>query len=349
MEILIVDDNRTSLTYLRRLVEQVDGCTAQAFLRPEDAFAHASEHGCDVLFVDFRMPGMDGITLLRQMRQWDCMAGVPAVMITSEEELGLRQSALDVGATSFMKKPIDPVEFRTRLKNLIALRRAHNAETHRAQWLSEEVAKATRTIAAREEELIMRLARAVELRDGGTGEHIDRIAHFSQMIGEAIGLDDEALRTLFLASPMHDIGKLSVPDSILLKPGRLTDEERAVMQRHTTDGFKILENSEVPLLKSAADIALGHHEHFDGNGYPHGLQKTDIPLPARIVAVADVFDALTSVRPYKDAWPIERAIDHMRQQSGKHFDPACLDAFEKRLDDIVVFRQEADDPVGTAA
>ncbi len=348
MKILVVDDNRTNLLMLNRLVEQVEGCEAVAFTDPAAGLEHAAREGCDIALVDYVMPGIDGVTFIQRLRSLPATAGVPAVMITGEGEQALRRSALDVGATDFLQKPIDPIEFKARLRNLMALRRAHREQQSRAEELTRAVAAATRIIAEREEELILRLARATEMRDGDTGAHIDRIAHYSRILAEAMDRPAEEVHEIFLSSPMHDIGKISVPDAILLKPGRLTEDERRVMERHTLDGYRILEGSKVPLLQMAAEIALGHHERYDGGGYPRRVAGAAIPLAARIVAVADVFDALTSARPYKPAWSVADAVEHVRAERGRHFDPACVDAFLSRLPEIVAVR-DALQPLGAVA
>jgi putative two-component system response regulator len=183
--------------------------------------------------------------------------------------------------------------------------------------------------------VIWRLARAIEYRDGDTGEHVSRVATISRLVAEAMGLSEDRCRTIYLAAPLHDIGKIAIPDAILGKPGKLTPDEIIQMRRHVTIGAEILEEGSSDLIRVARLIARGHHEKWDGTGYPEGLSGYDIPIEARIVAIADVFDALCSVRPYKPAWPLERAHAEIVRLAGSHFDPACVDAFAARWDDII--------------
>ena len=197
------------------------------------------------------------------------------------------------------------------------------------------VSQATRALMEREEEIIYRLSLAAEYRDSETGSHIARMARYCLLIAEGLGLDPEDCRTLYLAAPMHDIGKIAVADSILLKPGKLTAEERAVMEYHTLHGYKILSGSKSPLIRVAAEIAVSHHERWDGTGYPNRLKGTDIPLFGRMAAIADVFDALTSERPYKAAWSPEKARASIIEASGTHFDPDCVAAFLACWDEIL--------------
>ena len=327
MRLMVVEDNKTSLLILTRLAEQAGDCEVVSFADPTPALACATSEGCDLILVDYWMPGVNGVDFVRAVRTHARTADVPVVMITSAADRSVRQAAIDAGATDFLMKPVDPIELRARLRNLLALRQAILSEKKRAEWLSREVAAATKTIADREEETIMRMVRAIEFRDCVTGGHVDRIAHHSKLIGENLGLSAEETRELYLAAPMHDIGKLAVPDAILLKPGPLSDEERLIMQQHTVQGHAILADSQAPLLRKAAEIALSHHERFDGRGYPHGLRGEAIPLSGRIVAVADVFDALVSDRPYKTAWSVERARAYLLENSGSQFDPQCVRAF----------------------
>ncbi|MBY0438482.1 MAG: HD domain-containing protein, partial [Burkholderiales bacterium] len=196
-----------------------------------------------------------------------------------------------------------------------------------AAWLESEVRIATKEIAARELETIVRLARAAEFRDPETGAHIQRMAHCSRLIARRIGLSEATQEILLRAAPLHDVGKLGTPDRILLKPGKLTPDEWEVMKQHASIGYEILRESASPVIQAGAEIAWSHHEKFDGSGYPRGLCGEDIPLFGRIVAIADVFDALTSARPYKRPWSVDEAVSFMRAQSGLHFDPALLEAF----------------------
>jgi putative two-component system response regulator len=223
---------------------------------------------------------------------------------------------------------------------MLALRQNHKNLANRAEWLAEEVRKATALIVAQERETIFCLARAAEYRDPETGAHILRMAHYSKHIARCMGLSVEQQDLLLEAAPMHDIGKVGTPDMILLKPGKLTEEEFSIMKQHAVIGHEVLNTSSSPLLKVAAEIAHTHHEKFDGSGYPRGLAGDAIPLFGRIVAAADVFDALTSERPYKKAWTIEQASQMLRDGSGKHFDSACVDAFFSDFDDVLEIKNK---------
>jgi two-component system response regulator RpfG len=218
----------------------------------------------------------------------------------------------------------------------------------RADWLARQVEVATDQITLREKETILRLARAGEYRDEGTGNHVIRMAKYSRLIAEALGcFSKQDCDDLEYAAPMHDIGKIGIPDGILLKPGKLNEYEWDIMQTHTTIGHAILSDSQSRYMQIGAIIALNHHERFDGKGYPNGLEGEDIPLIARVVAVADVFDALVSARPYKKAWPEEEAIAYIQQQAGTHLDPQCVDAFMQRLDEIKQIKSDYADEPGT--
>jgi putative two-component system response regulator len=341
MRVLIVDDNATSLMLLKQVVGHVDGCRVVAFHDPLVALNEIRAGGVDIALVDYMMPQVDGIEFIRRVRALPRLHDLPIVFVTTQEEKGARAGALEAGATDFLSKPIDPSEVKTRIRTIARLREMEARLGDETAWLDGEVRKATAALSAREEETVFRLAQAAEFRDGMSGSHIRRMANYCLLIGEALGLDDGACRTLYLAAPMHDIGKIAVGDAILLKPGKLTPEERAVMEQHTACGYRLLAGSQSDLIRAAADIAWCHHERWDGSGYPRGLAGEQIPLLARIAAVADVFDALTSERPYKQAWSPKQAAEHIRQNSGKHFDPACVSAFFKRWEDVLGIHDSA--------
>lgn len=270
-------------------------------------------------------------------------------MLTAERDIDIRRRAIESGANDFLNKPADPIEFVARVRNLLALNDSRQKLANRALQLADEVRKATAQIARREQETIHRLTRASEFRDNETGLHIVRMGRYSALLGGALGMNAGEQELLLLAAPMHDIGKVATPDNILLKPGKLTPEEWSVMKQHTTAGFEILRDSDSKLLQKGAEIALTHHEKWDGSGYPRGLSGGGIPISGRICALADVFDALTSVRPYKPAWPIEQAIVHVHQGSGTHFDPAVVRAFERALPQIREVRETLNDQVEVPA
>ncbi len=344
MNILIVDDHPLSLKLLSLLVRALPDVTTTEFTDPAAALAWCAHAEVDLVLVDYLMPDIDGLEFILRFRALDGRGTVPVLMITGETEGAVRREALERGANDFLTKPVDKVEFTSRVRNALTLRRAEVHLASRAAWLADEVTKATAEIRAREREVIHRLSNAAEYRDPETGKHILRMAHYSRLIARVLGLSESEQALVLEAAPMHDVGKMGTPDHILLKPGRLTDDEMVIMRRHTDIGAAILGGSSSPLLQTAATIALTHHEKFDGTGYPRGLRGEAIPLHGRIVAVADVFDALTSVRPYKPAWPVERAIDTLRDGAGGHFDPDCVRAFLADEGSIHAIRAElADD------
>jgi putative two-component system response regulator len=336
--ILIVDDDLLALALLEHLLTGLSDCRAVCFKTGEEALAWCADEVPDLVITDHQMPGITGLDLIARLRQEPRTREVPIMMISAAEDREVRYQALELGANDFLGKPIDAPEVKVRTRNMLTLRRAQRSLSDRSELLAEEVQRATSIIVAREQEIILRLSRAAEYRDWETGSHIMRMAHFARIIAGELDLPEAQRDAIFFATPMHDIGKIGVPDYILLKPGRLDDAEFAIMKQHTLIGHRILHDSNSDLLQLAAEIALSHHERFDGTGYPNGKPGADIPLAGRIVAVADVFDALTSERPYKREWQVEAAVATMRQDAGTHFDPDCVAAFLKGLDEILEVR-----------
>lgn len=335
MRIALVDDSSSALMALQTYLRPLGDVHIHAYHSGREILAHAEEHAFDVVICDYLMPGMDGVEVIRHLRGMPAYKAVPLVMVTSSSQMGVRQSAIEAGATDFLQKPIEPMELVARVRNLLALRVAHLELLERNRMLDGAMSLAMVALGQREEEIIWRLARAIEARDGDTGGHVSRMATICMLIAHELGLEPERCRTIYLAAPLHDVGKIGIPDAILTKPGRLSPEEFSVMKRHVEIGVKILENGNSSLVQVAEIIAGGHHERWDGTGYPHGLSGTEIPIEARIAAVADVFDALCSERPYKRAWTLTEARNEIIAQSGRHFDPACVDAFIKCWPEIV--------------
>jgi putative two-component system response regulator len=342
--IAIVDDSDINLTLLKHLVVKLGDCEPQLFSESLKGLAWCIDNAPDLVIVDYMMPELDGIGFIERFRAAPGRAELPVLMITANDDKEIRYEALQRGATDFLTKPVDTVEFRARVRNMLSLRDSQKRMANRNAELAEEVRKATAEIHAREQELLFRMSRAAEFRDPETGAHIQRMARYSRLIAAALGWSEERQDEMFLAAPMHDVGKLGTPDQILLKPGRLTPEEFAIIKKHTTDGWTILHGSASPTLQLAAEIAIAHHEKFDGSGYPHGLRGSDIPLSGRIVAVADVFDALTSARSYKPAWDMARGIAFLEQGRGSHFDAACVDAFLSQIDMVLEIHRSEQDP-----
>lgn len=338
MQIAIIEDTPVNLVLMQSLVKRIGEHESMCFSEPVLGLAWCIENEPDLIIVDYMMPEMDGIEFIRQCRRVGALADQPIVMVTAASEKEVRYAALEAGATDFLTKPVDKHEFIPRIRNLLRLRAGMVALSRRAEELDLEVKQATSDVLEREHEMVTRLARAAEFRDPETGSHINRMARYSVLIGRELGLPEADQALLLLAAPMHDVGKLGTPDTILLKPGKLTTEELVVMREHAHIGYEILKGSSSPVLRMAAEIAASHHEKYDGTGYPDGIAGEAIPLVGRIVAVADVFDALTTTRPYKPAWAIEQARDYLIAGRGKHFDPRCVDAFLGAWSEVLAIR-----------
>lgn len=348
--VMVVDDQSTGRAILEQVVRSLDERVAvEGFARPVDAVVWATRHVSDLVLVDYMMPDMDGIEFVKRLRALPGYEHVPIVMVTVHDDRKVRYAALDAGITDFLTKPVDARECLARCRNLLTLRRQQLALEDRRRLLEHMVEDATREVREREKETLLRLARAGEFRDEETGYHLIRMARYSRLIAAAIGLDRDEAETVELAAPLHDIGKIGIPDQILLKPAKLDEAEWQIMRRHPLIGHEILKGSASKYVRMGALIALGHHEKFDGTGYPNGLVGDHIPLCARIVAVADVYDALTSPRPYKPAWPAERAFQYLAAQRGRHFDPRLVDAFISLRREITEIQSQWQDPGPAAA
>jgi len=336
--IIIIDDQSTTLKLLSQLVKSLDFSNepiqVTTFDKSTEALAWVKYNIPDMVLIDYKMPDINGIEFIKLFRRTKSCDSIPVIMITAYDEQDIRYKALDAGASDFLTKPIDHHECRARCKNLLNLRTSQLMLEKRNYILQHKVTHSTNAIVERERETLLRLARAGEYRDEETGNHILRIAKYSRLIAELIGLDERHCDLIEQASPMHDLGKIGISDSILLKQGRLTNDEFDTMKSHTVIGYEILKDSPSKYLQAGASIALGHHEHFNGLGYPYAMRGEEIPIEARIVAVADVFDALTSVRPYKIAWSINDAVTFIQTQQGKQFDPDCVGVFIENLDRV---------------
>lgn len=291
----------------------------------------------DLILLDVMMPGMSGFDVCRLLNEDPRSRHIPVIFVTALGEVEDETRGFQVGGVDYISKPVSPAIVLARVETHLAL-------YHRNQELEQRVRDRTTELAETRLEIIRRLGRAAEFKDNQTGLHVIRMSHYSRLVGAAAGIPEDELEVLLNAAPMHDVGKIGIPDRILLKPGRLTDEEWDLMHRHPVMGAEIIGEHESPVLRMARQIALTHHERWDGSGYPKGLAGRDIPLTGRIVALADVFDALTTHRPYKDAWPVERAVDYLRDNSGRQFDPRLVPAFMEALPEILTFHERyADD------
>jgi len=328
MKILIVDAQVTGRVVLERLALQLEATTwVEVAGEPRSALQWAKEVVPDLVLFDVGIGTPEAVQLVQSLRRLEGCEEVPLVAVAGADEREALHAALDAGASDYLLRPIDTTEFRVRCRNLLLLRRQQRLMENRAEWLGRKVREATDAIREREVDTLLRLAKAGEHRDEDTGGHVLRMARYSRIIAETLGLEEEECTVIELAAPLHDIGKIGVSDAILLQPRRLTPQEFDAIKIHTTIGYEILRGSPSKYVQAGAGIALCHHERMDGTGYPGGLSSTDIPLRARIVAVADVYDALCTTRPYKPAWSHGQALAEIQRYSGVRFDRDCVEAF----------------------
>lgn len=344
--VLVIDDNRSNLVLIQHLLLKHPDCSSIQFQIPLEALEWCRSETPDLVIVDYMMPEMDGIEFIRRFRQLDGKADIPVLMVTADTNMEVRYKALESGSNDFLTKPINKSEFQPRVKNMLALRHGQRMLADRAALLQDEVRKATADLRQQERETIFRLSKLAEYRDPETGAHIMRMAHYSGHIAKNLGLSDDEQTLIVEAAPMHDIGKVGIPDQILLKPGKLEPDEFEQIKKHPEIGYEILKNSPSRVVRAGAEIAFTHHEKFDGTGYPTGLKGEEIPLYGRITAVADVFDALTSERPYKKAFDNETAMEIIKKGDGTHFDPACVKAFFQDWDNVLKIKNSFADDTG---
>jgi len=347
-QILLVDDEPANILLLQRIL---GGAGYTNLISAKDGYAALELCECeafDLILLDLMMPGCDGFTVLRELAPLLAREQLPVMMLTADASRPTKQRALDSGARDFLTKPFDAVEVLLRVKNLLETRlltlqmrdfnrRLEERVASRTEELSESYDKLVIAYAQLEQwqraveqgqmEVLQRLTQAAELRDDDTGQHTLRVGELSARLAAQLGLSREHIELIRRAAPLHDVGKIGVSDNILLKPGRLTPDEFALMKTHTVVGAHLLSSGQSEFVRAAEAIALNHHERFDGSGYPHGKHGEDIPLEGRIVSVVDVFDALTHERPYKVAWSEEAALNEIEAQRGRQFDPRIVDAF----------------------
>jgi putative two-component system response regulator len=317
----------------------LDHCRIFPFASSSQALVWCERNEPDLVMVDYLMPAPDGLEFIELFRGLPGKEEIPLVMITADDAREIRYRALDSGVNDFLCKPFDSIEFLARVRNMLSLRRKQKELAERAFKLDMEVRRATANLLRQERETIILLTRATELRDPETFSHLQRMSYYSRIIAQNLGLSADEQELIFNAAPLHDIGKVGIADSILQKSQRLDADEFSSIKRHTQLGNEILRDSTSPVLRMGAEIALSHHEKYDGSGYPLGLAGDAIPLCGRIAAVADVFDALTSQRPYKQAWGVEQAAAEIRRLSGTHFSPCCVEAFLRGWDDVLAIHE----------
>ncbi len=330
LPILAVDDEESNLLLLRLLLQRAGYTNVNGTTDPSRVPELFVETRPSLVLLDLHMPQMDGFELMERLGP---MAGerrsIPFLVLTADVTEETRRRALSAGARDFLTKPLDRTELLLRVRNLLQVQQLQDRLYEQNANLETEVAERTRDLEQARLEVLDRLAIAAEYRDDATQQHASRLGRTSALLALGLGLPDREVELIRRATPLHDVGKIGVPDGILLKPGKLTDEEFERIKTHTTIGAEILSGSASPLLVMAERIALTHHEHWDGRGYPGGLAGEQIPLPGRIVAVADVFDALTHERPYKQPWPLHEAVAEILSHAGGQFDPDVVNAFSK--------------------
>lgn len=343
--VLVVDDQTSNALLVAEILSGISAdIDVLTFTQSLEAVRYAAGHPLDLVVTDYSMPELDGIGVIRELQRMDHLVDLPIVMVTALDDMELRYAALDAGAADFLARPINSRECQARCRNLLKMRYLQNEKKRHAEILAQRVAEVTLDLQSRSMEMLQRLAGAAEKRDTDTGEHLVRMSRYSAMLAREIGFAEADIQVITMAAPLHDIGKIGIPDDILLAPRRLTESELRIMRTHPEIGHDMLQGSSSDAMKMSADIAHYHHERFDGTGYPVGLSGEDIPLAARIVAVADVWDALLSPRPYKRAWTQDAAIDLLRSGAGTQFDPNLVDAFLGNLDALNQIRRDATAP-----
>ncbi|MBX6364220.1 MAG: response regulator [Gemmatimonadetes bacterium] len=326
--ILIVDDDHAVLRLLDRSLRASGYTDIHLVTAADQALALLPELQPDLLIVDLNMPATDGFSLLRYVADTVPRSTyLPVLVLTGDTDEQTKNRALQAGARDFLTKPFSPVEVGLRIRNLLETRFFYRALHEQNARLEAEVQKRTAELRDAHLDILARLAQAAELRDDDTGQHTYRVAELSAEIATELGLGAEFAALLRRTAPLHDVGKIGIPDAILLKPGRLTAAEFEIIKSHTRIGARLLSSGNTPVLRMAEEIALSHHERWDGTGYPDGLRGQEVPIAARIVAVADVYDALTHERVYRPAWPVGEVIAKIHADAGTHFDPAVVDAF----------------------
>ena len=328
LRILAVDDEESNLLLLQRVLEREGYVHVDVTTDPFRVPALFVETRPDLVVLDLHMPGMDGFELMERLAPLNGDgSGVPLLVLTADTGDEIKRRALSLGARDFLTTPLDRIELLLRVRNLLQVKQLEDRLREHNAHLEDKVAERTRDLERSRTEMLERLAVAGEFRDHTTQEHAWRIGGICARLVLALGLPVEESELIQRAAPLHDLGKIGITDMILLKPAKLTDEEFEVIKTHTTIGAEILAGSRSPVLRLAEQIALTHHERWDGRGYPSGLSGEDIPLAGRIVAVADVFDTLTHARPYKHAWPVEESVLEIMSQAGRQFDPGVVEAF----------------------
>jgi len=338
--ILIVDDVPVNVKLLKKILASAGYTNIFTTSDSREALPLYLNNDIDLLLLDIRMPHLTGFEVMELLKESTPTDYLPIMVLTAELTHETRLQALSGGAKDFLTKPFERLETLQRIHNILEVHLLYKRVSQQNEELEQKVKARTQQLEHSQHEIIQRLGVAAEYKDNETGNHVLRVSQFSKLLALAAGLSREESETISNAVPMHDIGKIGIPDHILLKPARLDPEELKIMQSHVEIGAKILSGSDSLIMTVAREVILTHHEKWDGSGYPNGISGDKIPISGRICAICDVFDALTSERPYKEAWPIDKAMQLLRNESGKQFDPKLVRIFENILDDILLFRNQ---------
>ena len=348
-KILVVDDEERDLRLMEAMLTPL-GYEVILARDGNEVLEKVREILPDVILLDIRMPGMGGYEVAKRLKDDEETKTIPIVIVTVLGEVKDRVKALEAGADDFLSKPVERTELRARVQSLLKVKAYHDHMRDYQKELEAEVARRTEQLERAFEKIkvasldtIYRLSRAAEYKDEDTGIHIQRMSHYAVVVARKMGLDDRTVETILYAAPMHDVGKIGIPDHILLKQGKLDPDEWEIMKQHTIIGVRILEGSDTGFIKLAEVIALTHHEKWDGSGYLKGLKGSKIPLAGRITAIADVFDALTSKRINKEPFPLKKSLGIIKEGRGKHFDPEVVDGFLAAKDEILSIKEKYKD------
>lgn len=334
MRIVSIDDNENNLFLIESICTDME-LQVKSFSEPLEALMYVLQNQIDMILIDYMMPNLNGLEFIEEYRKK--IKNVPIIMITAAgDDENIHKKAFELGANDFLSKPVNSVIFKARVINLLTNYQNQILLEDRAKLLEKEVEKATQNLLKREHETLTILGKTAEYKDPETASHVARVAYYSKLLAKGYGLSEKEQDILFYAAPFHDLGKIGIEDKILLKPAKLTPEEFETMKSHPKIGYEILKNSQSEYLQAGAIIALTHHEKVNGSGYPNGLKDDDIHIFGRIVAIADVFDALTSFRPYKQAWSFEDAVKYLQEKSGKEFDTKLVEIFINNLDEVAI-------------
>lgn len=346
MLVAIIDDNVTNLKVYANVISHIPTITTRAFQSSAAGLAWCNENEPDLIVLDYHMPTPNGVEFIQGYRKLRPAAQTPIVMITGEQDREIRRKALDVGASDFLSKPADPVEFLARVRNLLGAVESRRLLERRTAVVSDASVQALHDATMHEAETIHLLMRAVEYKENRSGMHVVRMGQYAALLGRGLGLSPEDQRTLMLAVPMHDVGKVAIPEDVLLKPGTLTAAEWEAVRRHPVVGHAILKSGTSVVHRAAAEIALHHHERWNGEGYPNGVSGETIPVGARICAVADAFDSMLADRPYRRALTHEQAFEELHTRAGIAYDPGVIRVvLSLRAEMLAVASQFADNTV----